>query len=795
MDTIRPYLLFVIWVLLPCHGGSMVFFRSSGEEESKVSGGTRAGTGAALRRSKRGWMWNQFFLQEEYTGTQKQYVGKLQSDLDKGDGTVRYILSGEGADSIFTIEENTGNLHAIKKLDREEKADYLLRIRAVNRTTGLGIEPETEFMVKIHDINDNEPKFSKELYTASVPEMSPVGTSVTQVTATDADDSSYGNSAKLVYSILQGQPYFSVDSDTGIIKTALANMDREKREHYHVVIQAKDMAGQNGGLFGTTTVNITLLDVNDNPPKFLQSTYQFSIPESKGTGSEIGRIKATDIDIGENAEMDYSVIGGDIPDQFEIRTDKATQEGVIIVKQPLDYEKKKEHTLHVQVENSYPDPSFHHNSPFQDTASVKIYLEDVEEPPVFERSSYTMEVKEDADLRIVIGFVSATDHDAFHNPVRYSIDTRTNVDQLFNIHERNGSIYTQKFLDREESAWHNISVVARELGNPCCTQQSSRVPVYIRVLDVNDNAPVFDTFYEAYVCEYAKAGQTIQTVSAMDMDDPVGGHRFTFNMAPEEPAQSNFTVQDLGDNTAAILTRRSGFSRLHENIYQVHVVIKDGDQPVQSSTSTIQVHVCACDQDGNVELCSTTALIQTAGLSTGALVAILLCIIILLMIVVLFAAVWRQKKKDPLIISKEDVRDNIVSYNDEGGGEEDTQAFDIGTLQNPQSVEECKLRRDIIPEALYPQVRRAPAPAHENNDVRIFINKKVYENDSSPTALPYDSLATYAYEGNGSVAESLSSLGSANSDRDQDYNYLNDWGPRFRRLADLYETEDCNRYS
>ncbi|KPP57989.1 cadherin 9, type 2 (T1-cadherin),-like, partial [Scleropages formosus] len=278
-------------------------------------------------------MWNQFFLQEEYTGTQKQYVGKLQSDLDKGDGTVRYILSGEGADSIFTIEENTGNLHAIKKLDREEKADYLLRIRAVNRTTGLGIEPETEFMVKIHDINDNEPKFSKELYTASVPEMSPVGTSVTQVTATDADDSSYGNSAKLVYSILQGQPYFSVDSDTGIIKTALANMDREKREHYHVVIQAKDMAGQNGGLFGTTTVNITLLDVNDNPPKFLQSTYQFSIPESKGTGSEIGRIKATDIDIGENAEMDYSVIGGDIPDQFEIRTDKATQEGVIIVKQ------------------------------------------------------------------------------------------------------------------------------------------------------------------------------------------------------------------------------------------------------------------------------------------------------------------------------------------------------------------------------------------------------------------------------------------------------------------------------
>lgn len=42
-----------------------------------------------------------------------------------------------------------------------------------------------------------------------------VGTSVIQVTATDADDASYGNSAKVVYSILQGQPYFSLDPESG----------------------------------------------------------------------------------------------------------------------------------------------------------------------------------------------------------------------------------------------------------------------------------------------------------------------------------------------------------------------------------------------------------------------------------------------------------------------------------------------------------------------------------------------------------------------------------------------------
>lgn len=58
---------------------------------------------------------------------------------------------------------------------------------------------------------------------------------------------------------------------SGIIKTALLNMDRENREQYQVVIQAKDMGGQMGGLSGTTTVNITLTDVNDNPPRFPQS--------------------------------------------------------------------------------------------------------------------------------------------------------------------------------------------------------------------------------------------------------------------------------------------------------------------------------------------------------------------------------------------------------------------------------------------------------------------------------------------------------------------------------------------
>lgn len=86
-----------------------------------------------------------------------------------------YVLSGEGAGTIFVIDANSGDLHATRSLDREEKPLYSLRAQAVNKKTGVPLEPETEFIVKLHDINDNEPKFDKEVYTASVPERSHIG--------------------------------------------------------------------------------------------------------------------------------------------------------------------------------------------------------------------------------------------------------------------------------------------------------------------------------------------------------------------------------------------------------------------------------------------------------------------------------------------------------------------------------------------------------------------------------------------------------------------------------------------
>uniref|UniRef100_A0A8C2Z4C2 Cadherin 10 n=1 Tax=Cyclopterus lumpus TaxID=8103 RepID=A0A8C2Z4C2_CYCLU len=567
-------------------------------------------------------MWNQFFLLEEYSGNDHQYVGKLHSNMDRGEGNVKYVLTGDGAGSLFLIDEKSGDIHATKRLDREEKAMYTLNAKVLDRRTNLELEPDTEFNIKIHDINDNEPKFAKEIYFASVPEMSEVGTSVATVTANDADDETYGNSAKLVYSILQGQPYFSVDSENGTIKTALPGMDREVKENYQVVIQAKDMAGQMGGLSGTTTVSITLSDVNDSPPRFANHSFRVTAVESTEIGGAVGRIKADDPDVGRNAEMEYSIVGGH--DTFDIITDQTTQEGVIIIKKALDYETKRDFEFRVEVKNTYLDSRFIHGLKFKDYATVKVTVEDVDEPPGFTRNPYIIEVHEDTAAGSFVGVVSARDPDADNKPVKYSIDRHTDLERLFNIDSVNGTITTLKALDREMSKWHNISVVATEINNP---RQTTRVPVFIKVLDVNDNAPEFAMTYDTFVCENVKAGQLIQTISAVDTDEPLVGHKFVFSISATNP---NFTVVDREDNTANILTRRGGFSRREMSLYFLPVVISDNDYPIQSSTSTLVVRVCACDSRGNMQTCNPEVLPFSDGLTTGALVAILLCVVILL---------------------------------------------------------------------------------------------------------------------------------------------------------------------
>lgn len=102
---------------------------------------------------------------------------QIRSDSDRGESSIKYILSGEGAGEVFQIDEHSGEIRTLKSLDREEKAFYVLQAQAINRWTNEPEEPQSEFIIKVQDINDNPPQFQNEPYVSSIPEMSPIGES------------------------------------------------------------------------------------------------------------------------------------------------------------------------------------------------------------------------------------------------------------------------------------------------------------------------------------------------------------------------------------------------------------------------------------------------------------------------------------------------------------------------------------------------------------------------------------------------------------------------------------------
>ncbi|KAM9120606.1 cadherin-24 [Pangshura tecta] len=620
-----------------------------------------------LLRSRRSWVWNQFFVIEEYAGPEPVLIGRLHSDVDRGEGRVRYVLTGEGAGTVFVIDERTGNVHVTKTLDREEKAEYTLLAQAVDRASNRPLEPPSEFLIKVQDVNDNPPVFPHGPYHATVPEMSDVGTSVIQVTAQDADDPSYGNSAKLVYVVLEGLPFFSVDPQSGVVRTAIPNMDREAQAELLVVIQAKDMGGHAGGLSGSVTVTVTLSDVNDNPPKFPQSSYQFSVLETQPPGSPVGRLRAHDPDEGDNARLSYRLLDGAGP--FAISTDPLGRDGILTISQPLDFEQRQAYALRVEAANTRVDPLYIRQGPFKDVATVHVAVEDAAEPPAFARPSYQLAVPENSPPGTVVGKITASDLDTPSSAIRYSILPHSDPGRYFSISPQDGTLRTALPLDRETLAWHNLTVLATELDSPA---QAAPVPVLVHALDVNDNVPTLAPGTEPFICHGTRPGQLIQTIWALDQDEDGSGSRVTIRSLPGL-GPSNITVQDNTDGSATLLLQTSRLPPPGGPPLLVPLELVDGGRP----------HLPVPARRCPALLPAAPHHWRPPGLSTAALLAILGCGASLLALAGLLAR-GRPKGGARMTLPEEgEVRENIISYDDEGGGEADTQAFDMAALQRP----------------------------------------------------------------------------------------------------------------
>lgn len=215
-------------------------------------------------------------------------------------------------DEIFAIDRESGSLKLEKSLDHETTKWYQLTLQAQSENDIGEVVSSVDINIQVKDVNDNQPLFEANPYEAVVVENLPSGTSVIQVKATDLDS---GTNGQVVYSLDPTQEsaeiaeLFAVNSETGWV-TTLKELDREKKSKYIVAILATDR-GEKVQLVASTKVEVTVADVNDNPPRFTAEIYKGTVSEDDPPPSGVIAILSTTDDDAEdiNKQVNYFITG------------------------------------------------------------------------------------------------------------------------------------------------------------------------------------------------------------------------------------------------------------------------------------------------------------------------------------------------------------------------------------------------------------------------------------------------------------------------------------------------------
>ncbi|XP_037957800.1 cadherin-related tumor suppressor [Teleopsis dalmanni] len=483
-------------------------------------------------------------------------------------GTLTYILVS-GDDGKFLLEPETGKLRLKDALDRETKDKYKLQIRVSD-----GVQyTDTIATIEVTDTNDNPPVFDEPVYSFDIPENAPRGYQVGVISATDLD---LGNNALVSYTVISdwANDVFSLNPQTGVF-TLTARLDYEEVQHYILVVQAQD----NGhpSLSTTLTIYCNVLDLNDNAPVFDPMSYSNEIYENVSIGATVVTVTATDIDSGDNGRIEYAITAGDDNNDFEIAAN-----GTIRTRRLLDRETKSSYNLIVTATDCAKEFPMFYNSEqkkqqqqqqqqqqisqqhhlqrrhrqhrqqqyvdqqqqqrLSSTVQVTIVLKDVnDEAPTFTSPNETAIIENIATNTVVMA-VKAVDRDEGRNGyIEYLLSGEQHVP--FSLGPVDGLLRVSGRLDRELRSVYVLNVTARDRGEP---PQSKQTQITVKILDENDNSPVFDPKqYSASVAENASIGAMVLHVSATDIDEGANG-RVRFSIAAGDNNRDFSISEDSG---------------------------------------------------------------------------------------------------------------------------------------------------------------------------------------------------------------------------------------------------------
>ncbi|XP_045887417.1 protocadherin gamma-B2-like [Micropterus dolomieu] len=447
------------------------------------------------------------------------------------------------------INLSTGDLITSEIIDREslcgKKPSCVLKVDLV-------LENPLELhrlSLHIQDVNDNSPKFKKNLIEMEIRESSEKGNRFSIEEAHDAD---IGQNAIQRYN-LQKNDNFILAVDSNKVELVLENkLDREKQRELNLLLAALD--GGSPQRSGTVVIHVTVLDANDNAPVFNQAVYKTSLPENSPPDTIVISVSATDADEGVNGDVTYDF--GHVSDEDINVFSIDPKTGEIRVTGVIDFEEISSFEMRVQAKDGLGLTSY---------AKVIIDVTDINDnAPVIYLKSLSDPIPENASPGTEVGIINVQDRDSESNgQVRCSIQQNAPFKLVPSI-KNYYSLVTTGQLDRELVSDYNITITATDEGSP---PLSSSKTVQLSVADINDNPPVFEEqSYSAYVTENNKPGSTLCSVSARDPD-----------------WRQLFTI---GVHSGEIRTQRdiSESDSMKQNLI---VAVKDNGQPSLSATCSM----------------------------------------------------------------------------------------------------------------------------------------------------------------------------------------------------------------
>ncbi|NXU44965.1 DSG2 protein, partial [Drymodes brunneopygia] len=581
----------------------------------------------SLVRQKREWTVPPAFIREEEDNSYKNPIARIHSDLEDTGIVVTYTISGQGVTEppygLFVINGKTGDLNITGRVDREKTPILLVRGHALDKN-GAKLEEPIDLPIKVVDINDNFPVFSHEIFVGSVEELSEAGTIVMRINATDADEPNNLNS-KIAYRIVSQSPSaaFSMDKNTGEVRVAKINLDRETQSSYSLVVEAKDRGGEVGGNAATCSLEIKILDVNDNLPVVESRAFEGSIEENRAN-VEIMRIKVFDKDeeFSDNWLANFTFVSGNEGGFFQIVTDTQTNEGILTVVKELDYEKMQSLNLGIVVTNKAEfhksiKPSFK-----AETIPIKIKVINVREGPVFPGGTKIIEASEKLQIKQVIGQYQAYDEDTGKIAEHITYMKGKDAANWITIDSVTGEIRLAKNLDYESPHVVNGTYTITMLG---VTTDSPRKTVtgtvVIQVQDENDNCPIIVNPVQT-VCSDAK----LVDVTARDLDGYPNSYPFSFTVIDEPEGTAEKWIIASGNDTSVQLIPQN----LKPGRTEVPMLIKDFQGVSCAVPQSLQLTVCECADEGVCQERFVGG--KSVGLGPAAVALIILAFLLLLLV-------------------------------------------------------------------------------------------------------------------------------------------------------------------